>query len=56
MRRNVEFLKCAEAPIRSLIDELTFVKDKERWGYVFRFGLFQIPREDFELIKRSMAA
>jgi EVE domain len=55
-RRNVEFFTCVETPIKPLIDELTFIKDKQRWGYVFRFGLFEIPCEDFELIKRTMAA
>lgn len=55
-RRNVEFVECAEAPIRPLIDQLTFIGDKQRWGYVFRRGLFEIPCEDFELIRRAMAA
>lgn len=54
-RRNVEFVSSTEAPIRPLIDQLSFITDKQRWGYVFRFGLFRIPREDFELIKRTMA-
>jgi EVE domain-containing protein len=54
-RRNVEFLACVEAPIRPLIDELSFIKDKRRWGYVFRFGLFEIPADDFTRIQRAMA-
>ena len=53
-RRNVRFADCVEAPIGPLIDELTFIKDKRRWGYVFRFGLFEIPEPDFELIRRAM--
>lgn len=53
-RRNVEFVRCNEAPIRPLIDHLTFIEDKHRWGYRFRFGLFKIPREDFKLIERAM--
>ena len=53
-RRNIEFLECVETPIAPLIGELTFIKDKRHWGYVFRFGLFEIPHEDFELIKRAM--
>ncbi len=55
-RRNVEFADCVETPIGPLIDELSFIKDKERWGYMFRFGLFEIPCRDFELIKRAMRA
>lgn len=53
-RRNVDFVDCVETPIRPLIDALSFIKDKQRWGYVFRFGLFEIPQRDFELIKRAM--
>jgi hypothetical protein len=55
-RRNVEFLECVETPIKPLIDALSFVKDKQRWGYVFRLGLFGIPQRDFELIKHAMSA
>ena len=53
-RRNVEFLDCVEAPIKPLIDRLSFIKDKQHWGYMFRFGLFEIPQPDFELIKNGM--
>jgi hypothetical protein len=55
-RRNVEFVAGVEAPIGPLIEELSFIKDKRRWGYVFRFGLFQIPPNDFELIRAAMQA
>jgi hypothetical protein len=55
-RRDVEFAACVETPIASLIDQLSFIKDKRRWGYVFRFGLFEIPCSDFELIKAAMKA
>ena len=53
-RRNVEFVECVHTPIRPLIDQLRFIKNKQRWGYVFRFGLFEISERDFELIKRAM--
>lgn len=53
-RRNVDFVDCVETPIRPLIDALSFIKNKQRWGYVFRFGLFEIPQQDFELIKHAM--
>jgi len=55
-RRNVDFARCDEAAIGPLIDRLSFIKDKRRWGYVFRFGLFEIPAGDFELIRASMHA
>jgi EVE domain len=53
-RRNVEFLDCVETPIKPLIDSLSFITDKQHWGYMFRFGLFEIPQPDFELIKNEM--
>jgi predicted RNA-binding protein len=53
-RRNIEFVKSIEAPIRPLIDQLSFIKDKHRWGYMFRVGLLKIPQEDFALISRAM--
>jgi hypothetical protein len=31
-RRKMEFLTCAETPIRPLLDELNFVLDKARWA------------------------
>lgn len=37
-RRKVDFLPCAETPIRPMIDQLNFIEDKKRWGYRFRFG------------------
>jgi hypothetical protein len=53
-RRNVDFKKCIETPIRPLIDDLSFMKDKSHWGYMFRFGLFEITEPDFEKIRSSM--
>jgi EVE domain len=53
-RRNMEFLECVETPIKPLIGALGFIEDKQHWGYMFRFGLFEIPQPDFELIKNGM--
>lgn len=53
-RRNVDFKRCKETPIKPLIGELGFITDKTHWGYRFRFGLFQIPEADFNLIKSAM--
>lgn len=53
-RRNVRFLPTQDVPIRPLIEELTFIKDKTHWGAPFRFGTLQIPDEDFELIAKEM--
>src|SRR5262245_48278370 len=49
-RRAVRFLSADEAPIQPLLQELTFIRDKRRWGYIFRRGHFQIGERDFRLI------
>jgi EVE domain len=55
-RRNVQFLAAQEAPIRSLIEDLSFIKNKQSWGYIFRFGLLEIPEPDFQRIMLAMNA
>ncbi|MCI0382497.1 MAG: EVE domain-containing protein [Chlamydiae bacterium] len=55
-RRNVTYLKDAEEKsIHSLLDKLSFTKDKKNWGAKFRFGIFEISKEDFDIIYREMA-
>lgn len=54
-RKNAEFIKnVKELDIRELINDLKFIEDKKSWGYYFRFGHLEIPKEDFELIKSKM--
>ena len=53
-RCNVDFKKCVETPIKPLLGDLSFIKDITRWGYMFRFGMFEIPEADFNLISRAM--
>lgn len=53
-RRDVEFLRCEGADILPLIPQLTFIHNKRSWGFVFRFGFFEIARDDFERIAKSM--
>jgi predicted RNA-binding protein len=55
-RRNIKYYDCKETPIAPLIDQLSFIKNKSSWGYQFRFGFFEIPEVDFELIKTKMVA
>lgn len=55
-RRRVDFLPCREAPIQPLIETLSFIKDKQRWGYSFRVGLLPIPSADFLRIAEAMGA
>lgn len=55
-RRNVDFLSCAETPIKPLIEQLDFIEDKRRWGYKFRFGVFRIDDHDLQVIRTAMRA
>jgi EVE domain len=53
-RRDVEFMAAQEAPIRPLIENLTFIKNKKSWGYAFRFGIIEILEIDFLQIAAAM--
>ena len=53
-RRAVEYLPCVETPIAGIIAELDFIVDKQRWGFPFRRGLFEVGQADFERIARAM--
>lgn len=55
--RNVKYYKTRrDAPIRDLLDNLSFITNKKRWGYPFRFGFFEITKEDMLVIAREMGA
>ena len=53
-RLDVEWLKADEAPIRPMIEHLSFIKDKTHWGAAFRYGNLKVPAEDFARIARAM--
>ena len=53
-RRDVCFMASKSVDIRPLVDRLSFIKDKQRWGIAFRFGYLQILRFDFALIAENM--
>ncbi len=53
-RRKVKYLHVHDTPIAPLIEKLSFIKNKNQWGYIFRYGLVEITTEDFELIKQAM--
>jgi EVE domain len=55
-RRRVSYIKCIDAPIHPLLDKLTFTTGKTNWGYVFRYGLFEISEADFGVIATVMHA
>ena len=55
-RRDVRYLPAHEASILPLLDALEFVENRQRWGYKFRFGLFDVSDHDMRLIAAAMRA
>ncbi len=54
-RRNVNFqTKAKSVAIEPLIDKLSFIINKQRWGFPFRRGCLEISAKDFQLIALSM--
>lgn len=55
VRRDVQFFKAKEAPIRPLLDTLSFTKGRVSWGYAFRRGSFRIEADDYRAIAKAMS-
>lgn len=55
-RRDVAYVPAQEAPIAPLLDQFEFVENRQRWGYKFRFGLFEVSDHDMRLIALAMRA
>ena len=55
-RRDVVYVAAKQAAILPLLDEFEFVENRQRWGYKFRFGLFDISDHDMRLIAQAMQA
>ncbi|WP_236610667.1 EVE domain-containing protein [Verminephrobacter aporrectodeae] len=54
-RRDIGYLDSAmDAPIRPMLEQLSFTRGKTSWGFPFRRGHFEITEEDFQLITQSM--
>lgn len=53
-RVDGEFLNAQEAPIKPLVEQLSFIKSKTHWGAAFRFGYVKVPAEDFARIAKAM--
>ncbi|MFV0333599.1 MAG: EVE domain-containing protein [Tropicimonas sp.] len=53
-RKDVDWKDTTDAPIRPLLNHLSFTQGKRNWGYQFRFGLFEIEDDDAGLIEASM--
>jgi hypothetical protein len=46
-RVAVDYLPATPAPIRPLLDDLSFIRNKARWGVAFRYGVVRVPETDF---------
>ncbi|MGL5853334.1 MAG: EVE domain-containing protein [Phycicoccus sp.] len=53
-RRRVRWLDVEPAPVRPLLGRLTFLGGTDRWGTVFRRGLFEIPVADAAMVAEAM--
>lgn len=53
-RRRLSFLDSTNASILPLIQDLSFIADKENWGLPFKLGLFEIEAADFQRIAAAM--
>jgi hypothetical protein len=55
-RRSVRFAETSDAPIRPLLPRLDFAHGPVAWGMSMRRGLFDISRQDYEIIADAMGA
>lgn len=53
-RRNVKFMQVKEAEIRPLLESLSFVRNKKKWGFYLISGFREISEDDFNVIKNAM--
>lgn len=53
-RHTVRYLPCRQVPIQEVLEDLTFLPDKQHWGAKFRFGHLAVSRADFQKIARAM--
>ncbi|MBN8512608.1 MAG: EVE domain-containing protein [Rickettsiales bacterium] len=53
-RRNIKYFDTTHIDIKPFVPFLVFIKNKNSWGYVFRYGFLEIDQESFEIIASSM--
>ena len=53
-RLDVDYLPAQAAPVKPLIERLSFIRSKTHWGAAFRFGVARVPADDFALIAEAM--
>jgi hypothetical protein len=46
-RRSITYFSSEPVPIHPLLPELSFTAGRTNWGAPFRFGLFELKRDDF---------
>ena len=55
-RLEIAFEDVSPAPIRPLLEELSFITDVTKWGFPFRRGLFEIDASDMTVVAGAMRA
>jgi hypothetical protein len=53
-RRRAAYFDATPAPIKPLLERLSFIHSTTHWGAAFRFGLVRVPRDDFAAIASAM--
>ena len=53
-RCNINYFDAKHIDIKPLVPLLAFIKNKNSWCYVFRYGFFEIDQESFEIIAHHM--
>lgn len=54
-RRQVRYQQIEPAPIQPLLEDLSFIKNKQSWGLALRRSSLQLSRDDFERIARALS-
>ena len=55
-RRQVAWAQAQPAPIAPLLDDLAFTAGRRNWGFLMRFGLFEVATADLDRIAAAMQA
>jgi hypothetical protein len=43
-----------EAPIRTLLNDLSFTRERSNWGMMLRRGFFEISEDDYRTIAEAL--
>lgn len=53
-RLTARYASAQPAPIKPLLDQLSFIRNRQHWGAAFRFGGLRVPAHDFARIAAAM--